>query len=294
MYRVLLVDVDSKIQNLALMQISAYHKAQGDIVGFGVANPDLVYISCVFSKNASQARGIAKLYPNATVKLGGSGLSYEWLPKEMQKLKPDYDLYPYTQVSIGFTTRGCIRVCPFCIVPQKEGKLHRWQHIKEFYDDRFDSVMLLDNNIYADKEWFFDNTQFAIENKLRLNISQGMDIRLLDEEIALRLKELRWMGQIRFAFDNMGDEQAVKRGVEILREAGIRVRSNVELYVLVGYNTTPEEDKYRCRLLKKLGTNPFVMKYVSNNWTNRIAWWANRKQAFWSFDIDEYDHRRHT
>ena len=65
MSRILLVDVDSKIPNLALMKISAWHKSQGDETGFAIGNPDKVYISCVFKKNAGQAKGIAKYYPDA-------------------------------------------------------------------------------------------------------------------------------------------------------------------------------------------------------------------------------------
>ena len=59
--RIRLVDIDSIIPNLALMQISAHHKKFGDVVGFDVENPDIVYVSCIFDKNASQARGIQSL-----------------------------------------------------------------------------------------------------------------------------------------------------------------------------------------------------------------------------------------
>ena len=51
--KVLLVDMDSKIPNLALMKISAHHKAQGDDVGFAIENPDKVYIFGVQPKTMS-------------------------------------------------------------------------------------------------------------------------------------------------------------------------------------------------------------------------------------------------
>src|SRR5512145_3078296 len=122
MKRVLLVDVDRKIKNLDLMKISAWHKEQGDDVGFCIENPDKVYISCVFTKNAGQARGISKLYPAAEIDIGGSGVNLsKQLPAEIENLKPDYNLYP-SEYSQGYTTRGCIRYCDFCIVPEKEGK----------------------------------------------------------------------------------------------------------------------------------------------------------------------------
>ncbi len=297
MKKVLLIDVDSKIPNLALMQISAYHKSKGDEVRFTTRDPDLVYISCVFKKNGPCARGIEKFYPDAKVYIGGSGVNYSWLPEEMQKIKPDYQLYtrdrPDLWYSLGFTTRGCIRKCDFCIVPQKEGKIHRWQHISEFHDDRFKTVILLDNNWYADKEWFWENTQYLIDNDLKV-IEHGMDIRILTPEIAKRLNELKWAKSMHFAFDNIKDEKWVERGISILKEAGINVRQKVLFYVIVGFNSTPKEDLYRCELLKELGTTPFVMQYERNSWTREIADWVNRPWTFWSCDFKDLKRKKRT
>lgn len=284
-----LVDLDSKMPNLALMQISSWHKENGDVVGFDVNNPDVVYISCIFEKNADQARGVSSMYPNSEVIIGGSGVDYKTnLPESMKKVYPDYDLYPENKKSIGFTTRGCIRNCGFCIVPKKEGKLHRWQHISEFHNPEFKSVLCLDNNIGADKEWFFENTDFIIENNLKWNPIQGMDIRILSEEVAERLSQTKIDGILHFAFDNMKDEDAVLSGISILESAGINLRQKVEFYVLVGFNTTNEEDIFRCNLLKKHGTNAFVMQYSKNKDTRKLAHWANRKQLYWSVNFNDY------
>lgn len=283
---VLLIDVDSKIPNLALMQISAYHKTQGNNVGFNIESPDLVYVSCIFKKNGDQAKGISKFYPKSEVLIGGSGLNYDWLPEKMQKIKPDYNLYPNLDHSMGFTTRGCIRKCNFCIVPQKEGNIHRWQHIFEFHDEGFKKVMLLDNNWYADKEWFWENSQYLIDNDLKV-IEHGMDIRILTPEIAKRLNELKWDKSMHFAFDNVKDEKWVRKGISILKEAGINVRTKVLFYVIVGFNSTPKEDLHRCELLKKLGTTPFIMQYKRNSWTREIADWVNRPWTFWSCDFKD-------
>lgn len=287
--KILLADVDSKIPNLALMKISSHHKELGDEVGFDVSNPDKIYASVVFTKNAWKARALKFMYPDTEIEMGGSGIDLsKTLSSELEYLKPDYDLYP-SEYSMGFTTRGCIRKCPFCIVPEKEGKIKRWQHISEFHDSRFDKVVCLDNNITADQAWFFENTDYVLENNLKFNAIQGLDIRILTPETAERIHELRWDGQIHFAWDNMVDEVAVRTGISILKQAGIKTRHNVTFYVLVGFNTTEDEDKYRCRTLKKLNCNPFVIQYAKNKWTRKIAWWANRKQAFWAFDIDELD-----
>lgn len=289
--RVRLVDVDSAIPNLALMQVSAWHKQQGDEAGFDIAEPDKVYVSCVFAKNAEQARGLATLWPEADVVLGGSGLNREWLPAPMQMVKPDYDLYP-SEYSLGFTTRGCVRRCPFCIVREKEGRLRRWQHVREFADERFGQVSLLDNNILGDRDWFFEQTDWLIAHKKKVDFVQGLDARLIDAEIAARLKELRHAHQIRFAWDNMADEAAVRRAIDLLNAARIRVRGAVSFFVLVGFDTTFDEDLYRCRKLKEWGANAFVMRYNQTPELNALARWANRKQIFWSVDFAEYTGNR--
>ncbi|GAJ01032.1 unnamed protein product, partial [marine sediment metagenome] len=110
--------------NLALMKLSAYHKAKGDQVflNFPLNRPDITYASCVFTWNAKRR---ATVPHGATV--GGSGidLKAELLP-EVEHIMPDYSLYPGIDSSMGFTSRGCIRKCPWCIVPEKEGQIKPW------------------------------------------------------------------------------------------------------------------------------------------------------------------------
>jgi hypothetical protein len=162
--RVLLVDFDSKIPNLALMKESARFKAEGHEVGFDVENPDLVKVSVIFQKNRDQALGLVHMFPDAGVDVGGPGM----FPNcgsigEAELLKPDYDLYP-SEYSQGFTTRGCIRRCPFCLVPQMEGPLRTVQRPWEFHDDRFKTCMLMDNNLLAaPRDWILRNLVWFID-----------------------------------------------------------------------------------------------------------------------------------
>jgi hypothetical protein len=284
--KVLLVDIDSKIPNLALMQVSAYRKGRGDAVGFGVNEPDLVYVSCIFKKNAWKVNGSLTRFEHAKIVVGGSGVSWDWLPEEMQTIKPDYDLYP-SKYAQGFTTRGCIRQCPFCIVRQKEGGIKPWMHISRWYDDRFDTVMLMDNNILALPNRFKETAQFIKERGLKV-LEHGMDIRLLTPELAHLLSELKFPKGIHFAWDNMDDEPEVDAGLNLLRDAGIDLRHKVQVYVLVGYNTTPEQDIYRCQKLKEWGTNAFVMPFKKSFHTQSLARWANRKWLYWSIDYPDY------
>lgn len=285
MNEILLIDEDSKFGSLYLMQLSAYHKAKGDNVFLNEwSNPDKVYISCMFRKNRAKALGRAKLFPKAEVEIGGTGINYSEGNLEIARLKPDYDLYP-SKESIGRTTYGCIKKCSWCCVPQKEGKFKRWMHISDFYDDQFDVVRLLDNNILADKSWFFENMNFIRDHGLQI-IEGGMDIGLLTVGIAERLRELRFKGMLHFAWDETKTEKSVLEGIQILKEAGFNTRKEISFYVLVNYNTTKEQDIYRCEVLRNLGVNPFIMVYEDDGkaekWHKRLARRVNRKAIFWS------------
>lgn len=288
--RVLLIDIDSKIPNLALMQLSAWHKSLGDEVGFDVSNPDRVYISCVFNKNAGKARGIATLYPDAEVILGGTGIDlHAKIPEPAWKIKPDYQLYPDTKYDLGFTTRGCIRKCPFCVVPEKEGRIHRWQHVSEFHSTDHKIVKLLDNNIGADRDWFFENTNWILDHNLKVNICSGMDIRILTEEVAEQIARLRFVDNLlNFAWDNIEDEEKIFAGIDMLKDAGMPLQ-HISLYVLTGFNTTFEQDLYRCNKLREAGVLCYVAQYAPNKQTRQLARWANRRWLYKSIPFEEYN-----
>lgn len=72
--KILLIDIDSKLPNLALMKLSAHHKNKGDNVSFNNTDkPDIVYASVIFNKNKHLVDGLRFYYPNAEVVIGGSG-----------------------------------------------------------------------------------------------------------------------------------------------------------------------------------------------------------------------------
>ncbi len=292
--RISLIDVDSKIPNLALMKISAYHKKKGDKVGFNLKNPDRIYTSIVFTKNKGKAKnrsidGIERYF-------GGSGYNLSIkLPDEIEFIKPDYDLYP-SDCMMGFTTRGCNRRCYFCIVPKKEGRFKIWQHPKEFYDERFSIVKLLDDSILWDKKHAKKVLNFYFDRNVTVDMIQGYDIRLIDENIAdLILKSTK--GMIRFAFDDTKIEPIVRSKIELLKNIGFDIRNKVMFYCYCHDDSMHDDTLYRCNVLKELGTNAFVMFNCEKHRTSRIKnlmYWCNRKIIYWSIQYEKYSKLLHT
>lgn len=286
--KVALIDVDSRIPNLALMKLSAWHKSKGDQVELYMpvfSKPDLAYAAKVFTDTPD-----CSYFPACEIVKGGSGYDLVTeLPPEVEAMRPDYFLYGI-DYAMGFTTRGCIRKCPFCIVSEKEGKIRAVADIYDFWDGQ-KNLMLMDNNLTAEPDHFRRVLGQLIKHGIRTSFSQGLDIRLIDEGKAALLARVKlWKDKrIHFAFDSVNMEQAVRKGVALLLAAGIIPR-NLCFYVLIGYDTTPEEDLYRIELLRSLGITPFIMPYNKRDRYQMIfARYVNRPAAFKAAKWEEYE-----
>lgn len=266
---VLLMDLDIIKQrrpfpNLALMKLSAYHKAKGDQVflNFPLQPPDLTYASCVFTWNAKRK----PIVPHGAI-VGGSGVDLKTeLPTEVEHISPDYRLYPnvvppWKDSSIGFTSRGCIRNCPWCIVPRKEGQIGALARIYEFWDRQHSKIMLLDNNLLAAPNWR-QTMEDLLAEELQVDFNQGLDIRLLNEENADYLKRVKTK-QLRFAFDDIAYESAVRRGIELLLDTGINSR-HLSFYFLVGFSND-DTVLERVNILQSYNVDIYPMAYKGND-----------------------------
>lgn len=268
--KVLLMDLDitnrrQPSPNLALMKLSAYHKAKGDQVFLNspLWQPDIAYASCVFTWNAKRRTGLT---PDAIV--GGSGIDLKAeLPPDVEHIMPDYSLYSGIDYSLGFTSRGCLRRCPWCIVPEKEGQIKPWARIYEFWDRHHRKIILLDNNLLAAPNWR-QTMEDLIAEDLEVDFNQGLDIRLVSEENVGYLKRVKsrqfrfgkkGRKTLRFAFDDIAYEGAVRQGIELLIESGIRSR-RLSFYVLYGFgddNTSVE----RVNILRSYNVDIYPMCY---------------------------------
>lgn len=293
--RIGLIDVDGhNFPNLALMRISAYHKAHGDIVEWwwsDFVHYDIVYMSKIFS-DAYSPDVPAPINADKVVK-GGTGYAIHLqdgkevfnkeedkdLPAGIEKMFPDYSIYPQFPYAVSMTSRGCPRGCAFCHVAAKEGRCSiKVANVSDFWCGQ-DEIKVLDPNITAcrDKR---DLMQQYVDTKAKIDFTQGLDIRLLNQRDIEDLNKMR-IGTLHFAWDNPQDD--LKSKFQDFAK-GFRRKTNIgTVYCLTNFNSTLSQDLYRIYTLRDLGYDPFVMVYnkpAAPKEIRRLQRWCNNKIIF--------------
>lgn len=299
--RIGLIDVDGgkRFPNIALMKISAWHKAQGDDVSWYSSFDgwyDKVYMSKVFSFSPDYDYVI-----NATeIVKGGSGYCIELingkeifhqerdiqLPCEIEHIYPDYSLYPALtkDTAYGFLTRGCPRGCDFCIVGKKEGKCSRKvADLKEFWGGQ-KNIVLCDPNIIACREWK-SLLQQLIDSNAWVDFSQGIDVRLMTEEKARMLSQIK-MREIHFAWDKYEDKERILPKLKMFAKH-FKLGHRAIVYTLVNFDTTIEQDLDRIYILRDMGYWAYVMIYDKEHCDpiyKKLQRWVNMRSTFAKID----------
>ena len=298
MGRIGLIAVDSNHPNLALMKISRWHKAQGDTVEWynGIDHYDKVYAAKVFTFTPDFG-----YYINAgEVERGGTGYDIrKVLPPEVDRLQPDYTLYPQIdrKTSYGFLTRGCCNQCKWCVVPQKEGNIRPYMDVDEIATEGRTNLILMDNNILA-SEYGLQQIEKIIRRGYKVDFNQALDARLVTEDVAKLLAEVRWLNQIRFGCDTPKQVAECEKAMALIdshRPAPIRyilytilIGSMHECYGRVSHF----KGNNRVRIVAQPYRDFNNPKQIIPEWQKDMARWANKHQVYASCDFMDYMPRK--
>lgn len=293
-----IVQVDGKMPNLALMKIAGYHESLGDTVEWWKGplfneSYDKIYASKIF--DFSKMPNL----PSQAI-IGGTGIdSYNRLPKEIENANHSYSLYPECDYHIGFSMKGCRFNCKFCCVPKKEGKPYDYNGIDELLTNPNGGkkLALLDNDFFGGPNWEL-NLKRIIELNLKVCFVQGLNIRIITQKQAELLSNCNYYNvkfdqrYLTFAWDKYRDHDIVMNGIKICNEAGIP-NNRMQFFVLIGFDTSPEQDLERVMKLSNLGCMPFVMPYnKSDSYQKAFARWVNHRATFKSCTWDEYKYNQ--
>lgn len=302
-----MIDVDGKLPNLALMKLSRYHKERGDEVEWCdyLSHYDIVYKAKIFTFSPDDT-----YYLNADkVVCGGTGYDlYSRLPSDVERLQPDYSLYPNIdkKTAYGFLTRGCPNKCPWCVVPRKEGEIQPNNDVDEIAIEGRTHLVLMDNNILASGEYGLGQLRKIIERKYRIDFNQALDARLVTDEIAALLAQIKWIDRrIRFGCDTHKQIADCERAIELINKHGFK--GEYFLYTMLNDDFSESfarvnywrERLKRTRKDRENNAYAFAQPYRNPDkrneppqWQLDMARWCNKKEYFWTTDFADFEVRK--
>jgi len=278
--RIGLYNLEPKIFNTAMMQVSHYYKSLGHTVErynhLFHDEYDWIYAFSLFDFTDKSMVTKAMI-------CGGTGFDIEkHLPVEIEESDLDYSIFPNCKTSYIWFSRGCIRDCPWCVVKRKEGLLK--SVLPKNLNPNGEYITVVDNNFFANPEW--EKAIDWLKEKKQKTEFMGIDARIMDKEMATALNSLKHEKTIKFAWDNPKDD--LREHLDLL--VSVIKPYKLMCYVLIGFNSTEDDDLYRINTLwKEYKIVPFVMPFNKYDpYQRALARWANRKWLFKSCSWEDY------
>lgn len=298
--------------NLALAKLSRYHKQQGDQVEWYTpfAHYDVVYMAKVFTFTPDYGY----LITNADkIIKGGTGYDiHSKLPEEVDRLQPDYLLYPSidNKTAYGFLTRGCPNKCFWCVVPKKEGGVKPYMDVDEIAIEGRRKLVLMDNNILAAGDYAVGQFEKIIKRGYQVDFNQALDARLVTETHAKLLARMKWLDhrRIRFGCDTTAQIKHCERAIEMLERHGFK--GEIFLYTMIGGSNGLEEcferiNYWRGRMLEERARHGNVMYAYAQPyrdptkthheipmWQKDMAQWCNKRMIYTTTDFKDFEPRK--
>ncbi len=297
--RILLLQIDGKMPNVALMRIASHCRAIGHNVSLRKGNlphlwdrPDRIYASAIFEKSRPLIEELLREQPSAIV--GGTGWDTGITLEQhgIETRRQDYADYPEFRQSIGFTQRGCRMKCSFCVVPQTEGAVREEQTINDIWRGEHwpRHVILLDNDFFGQPRWR-DRIGELNDGGFAVSFNQGVNARIITDEQAAAIASTNYrddgmkVKRLYTAWDTTSHERAFFRGLRRLADHGVKP-DNIMVYMLIGYapDETVADWLYRRDKLREFGARPYPMPYrrtfaavgfqrwIVGAYDKRVAW----------------------
>lgn len=313
-----LVDVDGHAKkkkwgakiypNLALCKIARYHKQKGDEVEWAIPfyHYDIIYMSKVFNFTPDDLTA----YDADQIVKGGTGYDISsQLPDEIDRLQPDYSIYPHIpkDTAYGFLTRGCPNKCRWCVVPRKEGAIRPYMDCDEIAIEGRKKLVLMDNNILAAGDYALAQLEKIIKRGYRIDFNQACDARLVTDDFAMLMANMKWIDRrIRFGCDTTAQIQQCERAISLIN--GYGYKGEYFLYTMLNDNFKECYDRimywwernHRCREEHKPNIYPYAQPYRDPDNPNRpipewqldMARWVNKHQCFQMTDFANFSPRK--
>ena len=314
-----LVDVDGHAKkklwggtihpNIALGKISRWHKQQGDTVEWAIPlkHYDVVYMSKVFNFSPDDLTA----YDADEIVRGGTGYDvHSQLPSEIDRLQPDYSIYPLIRpdTAFGFLTRGCPNKCKWCVVPKKEGAIRPYMDVDEIAIEGRHNLVLMDNNIIAAGDYAKEQMRKIIKRGYRVDFNQAIDARLMTDEFADLMARMKWIDRrIRFGCDTTAQVPHCERAMQMLNEAGyhgeyfIYIMLNddfQESYGRIDYWSWRSKESRRLKLPQRIYPHsqpyrdPMKRVHTFPQWQKDVTHWVNNRALFHTMPFPDFEPRK--
>jgi hypothetical protein len=216
---------------------------------------DEIHISVLFSWDMKRALQLHDHWSEfyRVVKIGGPAIglySDEFIPGR------------YVKRGVTISTRGCDFKCPWCLVPEKEGRFRQLGAIAP-------GNIVQDNNILLAKRQHLRKLFAMLKRQKRIKFTGGLDCRLLTDWHIERLRSLS-IDEIWLALDSRDRMKPFRKACTALVKAGFS-RDQIRAYVLAGFNGAIQAAEERLKFAFECGALPYIQVYQGDSMNKRMA-----------------------
>lgn len=295
--------------NIALCKIAAYHKARGDKVEWATPfeHYDILYRTKIFNFSEDDYTP----YDADVIIKGGTGYDiHATLPQEIDDTQPDYSIYENIpkDISYGFLTRGCPNKCKWCVVPMKEGAVRPYWDVERVANGN-KKLVLMDNNILAGGAYAIEQLHKIIDLGYKVDFNQALDARLVTDEYAQLLAQIKWLDnrRIRFGCDTPKQIEDCERAMKMIDSYGFKgqyflycmINSNFEeSFNRINYWWKREQEIRKTKQGNHIYAyaqpyrDPYNTKHIIPQWQKDLAGWVNKKAHFIAHSFEEFEPRK--